>query len=143
MYAIVRMDEAEFDIGAVSKDLADQLCLNAVDLAQQFSKSPGVLFDSVSADEAEDCLRVLRQHGLEVERLRQSKIVEPETRTISRCKLLPEGLQHGSKVTPWEEIRWVDLAYIATRTAVPSVQDGPLSRTYAPDDSFFGEQGWR
>lgn len=142
MFAIVRTEASDFDVARVTQDLGERLGLNAVDLAQRFSKSPGILFDSVNEAEAQSCMAVLKTHGVSAETLPQSKIVRPAVSLIASCRLSDLALQHGSKSIPWGEMKWIDLVYVASeqtqRSGHLTDQDTPLSKTYSPDDSFFG-----
>jgi len=116
-FAIVRTDNAEFDVAKVARVLADSLDLAVVDLVQLLPQRSGILAEDLLENVANRCAVLLADAGVAVCVVPQSAVVEPPELFALRSGRVDEEVffyvGSGRKgVVKWSGIVWTDLVSV-------------------------------
>jgi hypothetical protein len=130
-FAIVRMDDADLDVPAVARLIAEPLELSLVDLIQVLPQRSGILADNLMEHVADRCIAVLVAAGIDVRAVPQSAVVEPpEVVTLCSGRADEEVFFYVTSdrkgAVKWPEVIWVDFVSVQ-KPSVEEVEDWVIS----------------
>lgn len=117
MFALICSSDSPLDVPHLAGVLAEHRDFVFNDLMQQFSKSPGILFEDLAETEAQRLAALIQQYGVDVEVVPASQVVPmPRVEFVDTCELADGELRCGTPrelyQVPWSDVVWIDFASV-------------------------------